>query len=359
MPAPDEYGQPTRGEPLYPADMAPSVEASDDRPGEAAPTTRPLAHPLAADPGLAAEEGASTLVVRSVHGVDERWPALGRRLAFGAAVHGRYSRHRGAVLAGGLAFFGLLSLVPSVLSLGALVALVLDPAEFAADLRTLLGTNPELAQALEPFIAQIASLSETDVGTIGAAGLISLGLSLYAASRFVYVGSRVLDIAFELEPAPPSFLARGVAVLVTLLAQLALVLAVGVLTVVPRLFEALGMGQAYSNNLSQVRLVASAVVVYLLLTVAMRTGTTLRGAVPWLNWGAAAGALIILAGSLGLSWYLSISVTYSQIVAVLGGVIALELWLYVIGIAIVLSAEIEAIRLGFRRALPRPLPDGS
>ena len=43
------------------------------------------------------------------------------------------------------------------------------------------------------------------------------------------------------------------------------------------------------------------------------------------------------------------SVTYSQVVAVLGGVIALELWLYVIGVAIVISAEIEGVRHGFRR----------
>ena len=40
------------------------------------------------------------------------------------------------------------------------------------------------------------------------------------------------------------------------------------------------------------------------------------------------------------------SVTYSQIIAVLGSVIALELWLYLVGLAIVLSAEIEALRLG-------------
>ena len=67
---------------------------------------------------------------------------------------------------------------------------------------------------------------------------------------------------------------------------------------------------------------------------------------PWLSLGAAIGALIIVLGTAGLSWYLSVSVTYSQMIAVLGGVIALELWLYVVGLAIVLSAQVEALRLG-------------
>ena len=64
-------------------------------------------------------------------------------------------------------------------------------------------------------------------------------------------------------------------------------------------------------------------------------------------------------GTLGLGWYLSVSTTYSQIVAVLGGVIALEIWLYVVGLAVVGSAEIEGIRLGFRRRdLPARLSSG-
>jgi uncharacterized BrkB/YihY/UPF0761 family membrane protein len=51
----------------------------------------------------------------------------------------------------------------------------------------------------------------------------------------------------------------------------------------------------------------------------------------------------------GLTWYLQVSITYSQVVAVLGGFVAVQLWLYVVGLAIVLGAEIEGIRHGFRR----------
>lgn len=285
-------------------------------------------------------------------------PAAGPALGFWATVHARFARHRGSVLAGGLAFFGLLSLVPAFFSLGAVVALVYNPVDFAADVERLVADRPEAVPAVQSVLAGLQELNDTSLATIGAAGMISLLLSLYAASRFVYVGRQVLDIAFELDPQPPSLISRSLAVLVTLLAQLAIVVGVIVLTIVPRILEAFGLGQTYSSAVSLLRAPAAGAIIYLLLTAAMRFGTRARRAVAWLNLGAALGALLILLGTFGLSWYLSVSVTYSQIVAVLGGVIALELWLYLVGLAIVGAAEIESVGNGFvrRDASPAAAP---
>lgn len=295
-------------------------------------------------------------MVKWVGLVADRFPAAGRDVGFWAAVYGRFTRHRASVLAGGLAFFALLSLVPSLLSLGALVALFVDPADFVADLRTLFADQPDLIASFAPLLDQIAQLSQTSLTSIGLAGVLGVALSLYAASRSVYVGRQVLDIAFELEPTPPSFLSRGIAIVVTFLAQVLVVLGVLVLALLPGLLDRLGVGEFYSRNARLFRLPFLTLVVYLVLTATMRFGTRARRVVGWANLGAAIGTLLILLGSLGLGWYLSASTTYSQIVAVLGGVIALEIWLYLIGMAVVLSAEIEGIRHGFRRrdrAAPR------
>jgi uncharacterized BrkB/YihY/UPF0761 family membrane protein len=81
----------------------------------------------------------------------------------------------------------------------------------------------------------------------------------------------------------------------------------------------------------------------------MRFGTRARRVVGWWNLGAATGTVIIAVGTLGLGWYLSVSITYSEVVATLGSVIALELWLFVFCTAIVVSAEVEGIRQGFER----------
>jgi uncharacterized BrkB/YihY/UPF0761 family membrane protein len=121
------------------------------------------------------------------------------------------------------------------------------------------------------------------------------------------------------------------------------------LTLVPRLLDSLGVGEAWSAGMRYARVPGAIIAIYLMLTAAMRFGIRARRAVGWLNLGAALGTLLIVLGTVGLGWYLSVSSTYSQIVAVLGGVIALEIWLYLIGLAIVGSAEIEGMRLGFRR----------
>jgi membrane protein len=297
----------------------------------------------------AREEGASPGLVRLVDRIDHRVPAVGRGVGLSVAAYGRLGRHRGTVLAGGLAFFALLSMVPAIISLGAVAALLFDPAQLVADLKELLAEQPELLATFGPLLDEIATFGQTSLSSIGLAGLIGVGVSLYAASRFVYVVRQVLDITFELEPARPSLLSRGVAILITFLALVLVVVAIIVLGLIPPVLDSLGIGELYSSNIRMVRLPVAVLVVYLMLTATMRYGIRARRVVGWLNLGAAAGALLILVGTLGLGWYLSFSTTYSQIITVLGGVIALQLWLYVVALAVIGAAEIEGIRHGFRR----------
>ncbi len=294
-------------------------------------------------------EGGSPPLVRWTERIDGWAPRAGPVVGFWLSVYARFSRHRGTVLAGGLAFFALLSMVPAALSLGVVVAVFVDPAQFVAAVEEALAGNSELLKGLTPFLEEIEGLSPTRFNSLGLAGLVGFLLSLYAASRFVYVGRQVLDIAFELEPQHPSVLSRAVAVAVTLVVQVVIIVALITLTLVPKLLDALGLAEAVSLGLRIVRLPAALIIIYLLLTASMRFGIRARRAVPWLNHGAALGTGLILLGSIGLGWYLSVSATYSQIVAVLGGVIALEIWLFLVGLAIVGSAEIEGMRLGFRR----------
>lgn len=291
------------------------------------------------------EEGASPGLVRGVALLSDRYPVLGPVAGFWTSVYTRFGRHRGTVLAGGLAFFGLLSVVPAVISMAALAALVVDPVVLAEQLREAAVDHPERQVLVDVLTGQLDSVSATSVGALGVAGLVSIAIALYAASRFVYVGGQVLDIAFGLAHKPPTLVAKVAAVAITLLAQLVMAAALVLLGLVPRVLDLLGMGALYSMTARYLRLPVAVVVVYLLLTVAMRYGTRTRRRVRWLNPGALVGTVIVLAGTFGLGWYLTRSGTYSQIISVLGGVVALELWLYLVGLAIVLAAETEAIRL--------------
>lgn len=290
------------------------------------------------------QEGASPGVARAVGLVAERLPSLGPPVGFGTSVYVRFSRHRGPVLAGGLAFFGLLSLVPAVISMTALAALVVDPGALADDLQQIAVNQPEGRALVDLMVSQLDAVDATSVGALGVAGLVGIAVAVYAASRFVYVGRQVLDIAFDRARTPPSFLTKVIAVGVTLLTQLGVAAALIMLALVPKLLDALGIGSLYSLTTRYLRLPLVVLVVYLVLTIALRYGTSVRRMVGWASPGALVGTLVILLGTVGLGWYLSRSSTYSEIISVLGGVVALELWLYLIGLAIVLAAETEAVR---------------
>lgn len=294
-------------------------------------------------------EGGSPSMVRWVGRIDSWLPAIGPFVGFWASVYARFARHRGSVLSGGLAFFALLSLVPAVLSLGALAALLLGSQDFMEDIETLTGSGSTLAGWLRPVLAGVVDAGATDVRTLGIAGVVGLVVSLYAASRFVYVGRQVLDIAFELEPEPPSFLWRALAIVLTLVLQVVIVLGVAVLAVVPRVLAALGLENVTLAAFQLVQIPAIMAIFYLMLTASMRFGTRARRVVRWASPGALVGTVIVALGTIGLGWYLSVSNTYSQIVATLGSVIALELWFFVLCTAIVVAAEIEGVRHGFDR----------
>lgn len=283
--------------------------------------------------------------MRWVVRISARSPGAGATLAFMATVYGRYTRHRGAILAGGLAFFATLSLVPALLSAGALTAVFFDPVALVEGIEDLLANQQGLLDTISPALDQVRSMASVSPSGAGLQGVVSVLLFLYAASRFVYVVRQVVDTTLELEVRPPSLLSRGVALLVTILAQLAvavLLLAVGVL---PRLLDALRVGEEVTVAIRTVRLPLGVLVAYLLLTAMMRFGGSTRRVVGWVNLGALVGALIVVVGSAGLSWYLTVSTTYATIIATLGGVIALEIWLFLVGTAIVVSSEVEAVRL--------------
>lgn len=339
----------TASDPRAASPALPGSEPVAGQPPEGPPDRPdPLADPIA----FASSEGASPSVLRWVEMADGRVPGrVLRGAGFWMAVHARFGRHRGPVLAGGLAFFGMLSLVPAFLSLAAVTAMVIDPASVATAANTILTNNPQAAETLEPVIDLAVQAASAGSTSASLTALVSLAVSLYAASRFIYVGHQVLDTAFESHPKPPTLIKRFGAIAVTLVLQLAFVVALVVLGLVPRVLAFLGVAEAYETALRTLRQPLAIGVVYLLLTASMRYATRGGRGIPWLNPGAAAGTLIVAVGTLGLSWFLEFSRTYSEIVAVMGGVIALELWLYVIGTAIVVSAETEGVRARVRREI--------
>lgn len=298
--------------------------------------------------------GASSAMVSSVGRIERLDARAGSLVGFLARVYGRYSRHRGAVLSGGLAFFATLSLVPAVISLAALGSLFVDPTQLVSGIEDLLAGQPQILQTLQPVLDEVRQTPQATLGSLGVRGLVTMMLFVYAASRFVYVVRQVLDTAFELVPHPPSLVSRGVAIGITLLIQVLIAVLLVALGVLPRLLDQWAIGDEISSGIRALRLPIGLVVSYVILTALMRYGVGRRRLVGWANLGSVVGSLIIVGSSLGLSAYLSASATYATVIDMLGGVIILQIWLFVVAAAIVLAAEVEGVRLGLRRTYHPP-----
>ena len=168
-----------------------------------------------------------------------------------AAVYGRYSRHRGAVLAGGLAFFGMLSLVPSMLTLGALLALrrgsravswptCAQAAGGAPGGSRRAGSGRGRADDASPRAAP------TSLGRGRPRGPGLLALRGQPVRLRVPPGARH---RLRGGARPPSLLARGVSIVITIVFQVAHpAWAWCVLSVVPRVLDRLGLGDLYASN---------------------------------------------------------------------------------------------------------------
>ncbi len=336
---------------VAPGEPPPLPAGPDGWAGAPEPTAQRTEHLSPVD--LARQAGASETMVGWVGRVDDLNPTAGSATGFVARVYGRYSRHRGAILAGGLAFFATLSLVPALISLGALGSLLVDPADLVDGIRELLVNQPEFLSTLDPVLDEVSGMEQASIGSIGVRGVISIVVFVYAASRFVYVVRQVLDTAFELKPQPPSLMSRGLAILVTVAIQLAIAVLLVALGFVPRVLDQLQIGVEIGDAIRLLRLPMAALISYLILTSLMRFGVGRRRLVGWANLGSVVGTVVVIGGTLGLSWYLSFSSTYATVIATLGTVIALQIWLYIVGAAIVIAAEVEGVRLGLRRVVAR------
>ncbi len=244
------------------------------------------------------------------------------------------------LLAAGVAFFGLLALVPTMIAAVALYGLVADPADVTRHVDELLGAAPGAARDL--LLDQLRGVTEESSGA-GVSLAIGLAVALWAASSGVKHLIDALNAAYDEEEGRGFFKVRGLALLLTLGAILFVAVAVVVLTVVPALVEASGLGDAAGLAINIVRWPLLAVGFAVALAVVYRYGPDRDDAEwRWVSPGAVAATLLWLAASAAFSIYVSSFGSYNETYGSLGGVVVAMLWLFLTALAVLLGAELDA-----------------
>lgn len=302
---------------------------------------------------LCVREGSTGIPVKVVERLGGRERFLGRQLDLGLAIFARYSRHHGAVLGAGLAFFTALAIAPLAIAFGALAGLIIDPTRLDTAMAELVQRVPSAA-VLESFVNALSQFARSTSATgFSIAGVVGIVVALFGASRIVVATRQILDVAFEHPHARRGFVMRAMSILTILVAVAVGLLLVLVVTVVPVILVALGVDGALRT------LIAGPLVwgvllflLYLVVRIIYHFGPVKGRSRRLWSLPAAAVTVWIVLMTLGLNIYVSASSTWNVAVSVLGGAAVLLLWLYMSAVGIVLGAEWSGLRESERPPSP-------
>jgi membrane protein len=231
-----------------------------------------------------------------------------------------FNADRLPAVAGGVAFYGLLALFPTMAAFVSLYGLFFDVASAQQQLALLTGVLP--ADVLTFIGEEMTRITTTRTGDLSLTFALSLLLALWsanAASKALFGG---LNVAYHEREKRNLLVINAQTLAFTLAAVVFLILAVGAIVVVPLVFQffGLGFGAALLSLLRWPLLVAF---MALGLSALYRFGPSRRPARwRWLSWGATVAAVLWLVASLAFSWYVSNIANYAATYGSLGAVSA-------------------------------------
>jgi membrane protein len=246
-----------------------------------------------------------------------------------------------SLLAAGVAFYALLALVPALVAAVSLYGLFADPSEIERQVQEFLGAAP--AEARELIQSQLENIVEGQSSSIGLGLIIGLVLALWSASSGTKQLIGAINVAYDEEESRKFFKLRGLALVLSLSAILFLLIAVGLIAVLPAVVEDLGMGSAGRTVATIVRWPLLAVGFMIALSVLYRMAPDRDDPEwRWVSWGAVVATVLWLVGSFLFSIYTANFASYNETYGSLGAVVVLMLWLLLTAYAIIAGAELNS-----------------
>jgi membrane protein len=243
--------------------------------------------------------------------------------------------------AGGVVFFGLLAVFPAVTALVSSYGLFADPSTISANLQTLAMMLPEGAfQIVEDQVTRVVSNGNTALGITFLSGLV---LAIWSANAGVKSIFDALNVAYE-EREKRSFIRLNlISLTFTVGAIAALLLMVAAVVAFPLALDHLGIAPESKLIVALARWPLLLIILLAALAVLYRFAPS-RDAPrwQWLSLGAVVAAMLWIAGSALLSWYLSAFANYNATYGSLGAAIGLMMWMWMSAIVIMLGAELNS-----------------
>jgi membrane protein len=245
------------------------------------------------------------------------------------------------IIAGGVAFFGFLSIFPALIALISIYGLVASPATVAQQVEELSAQLPRSASTL--IETQLNEIVTNDGGALTFGLVVSILGALWSVSGGVGNLITAINIAYDEVEARTFVKLRATSLALTLGAIVFVLITFGLVALVPQVIEALPLGMV-GTVLAQVARWALLLTVFAgSLAVLYRVGPD-RDApkFSWVSLGAVIVTVIWALVSIGFAIYVDNFGSYDKTYGAIAGVIVLMLWLYITCYLVLLGAEINS-----------------
>jgi membrane protein len=255
---------------------------------------------------------------------------------FAVALKQEMARDMVTDWAGAVTYSGLMALFPFVLFLVALASLVITPDQ-AEQVVQQLGAvaPPNVTQILADRIRAIASDSKTGLLTVGAV------VALWSASSGVAEVQRALNIIYGVQEERPFWKARGLALLMTLVAGV-IALVAGLVAVVAGPLGA-AIGGPVGTVLTWARLPVAGLLMMFLWALLYYVLPDVEQDFKFITPGSVMGVVVWVVASWGFSFYVTNFGSYDATYGSVGGAIVMLLWMWISSLVLLLGAEVNAV----------------
>ncbi|NIC06836.1 YihY/virulence factor BrkB family protein [Billgrantia bachuensis] len=251
------------------------------------------------------------------------------------------ARDHVSIVAAGIAFYGLLAIVPAIVATISLWAIIFDPQQITQQISSISHLLPEEAANI---IRQQAERASQDAGTgmsLAAAGGVLL--AIYSASRGVNGFMEGLNIVYDEEENRGVLKRTVLKLLLTIGAIFMTLVTLGVITVIPTITDLIGLSAFASFLVNLARWPLLMVVTMLAIAILYHYGPDRnKPRWQWASIGSLVAVLLWLLVSIAFSIYVRNFGSYDEVYGSLGAVIILLMWFWLSAYIVLMGAELNS-----------------